>query len=125
MAIVGRFKVKEVLGAFRIKMLGKDLWISFWIEKGEKEAIEDFFQKIKMLEPKEKRDGEIFLSESPTRDIPIIEVMSKKLGDKDFSYLSYPLSMRDVEVVFQKIKEVVEIEYKIEPFPWDDSFVKR
>ena len=120
MAIIGKFKTKGIGGKTQLIKNGEDIWLSFWIEKGEESSLEEFYQKIKRLEPKEKIDGEIFLRNSPTRDIPVIEVMSKKLGDADFSDFPLLLSLQHAKAVFQKIKEVVpEIEFDVDEYPFD------
>lgn len=119
MAIIGKFKVNGIYGKTRLIKNGEDIWLSFWVEKGEESSVEEFFQKIRKLEPKEKIDGEIFLSNSPTRDIPVIEIMSRKLGDVDFSDFPLRLSLKEAEAVFQKIKEVVpEIEFDVDEYPF-------
>jgi len=93
--------------------------MSLWVEKGNKRTLKKFFQKIKKLEPKEKIDGEIFLSHSPTWNLPVIEIMSKKLGDADFSDFPLRLSLKEAEAVFQKIKEVApEIKFDVDEYPF-------
>lgn len=119
MAIIGKFKANGIYGKTRLIKTGENIWLSFWIEKGEESSLKEFFQKIKKLEPKEKIDGEIFLSHSPTWNLPVIEIMSKKLGEEDFSDFPLRLSLKEAEAVFQKIKEVVpEIEFDVDEYPF-------
>jgi len=119
MAIIGKFKASGICGKIKLIKNGEDIWMSLWVEKGNKRALKKFFQKIKKLEPKEKIDGEIFLSHSPTWNLPVIEIMSKKLGDADFSDFPLRLSLKEAEAVFQKIKEVApEIEFDVDEYPF-------